>query len=94
MASNLLEAQYADLTDEELKTTIGYIHENLKKTQEALKADDEINDLKERAKELERDRYKTKIYGLVQQLKAARKLAKARRLDFRLDDLEYLGEKQ
>lgn len=82
MNTKLLEAGFVDLSDAELKDAVGTIHEQLKRLTEAMKADTEIAELKQRARELEKTRYRTSIGLLARQLRAARSLASTRGIKF------------
>jgi len=81
-----LERQLIHLTDEELVDTIGVLWESVKRLEEAMKSDGEIQALEEQIKEIKHDRYLDNRKAYKSKLKAARHLAQAKGIQFKLPE--------
>jgi predicted deacetylase len=84
MTDGIQQARFVDLNDDELKEAVGSLHEYCKRIEEARKADSEINELKERAKELDAERYSEELKAARRRLMAARKVAESRGIKFKI----------
>ena len=78
------QAKLADLTDEELLNLIGYLWQEIKDLDEAMKSDETLQEMVEEVKTYKDDTYLTRKGAYAGQLKAARTLAKQKRLHFKL----------
>jgi len=85
-SASALERQLIHLTDEELVDTIGVLWESVKRLEENMKADGEIQALEEQIKEIKHDRYLDSRKAFKSKLKAARMLAQAKGIQFKLPE--------
>ena len=80
--SKIFEMHFVDLTDDELKETLGGLHERIKGLEEQMKADDEAERRKKELADYLDDNYRNEIRLCRVKLKAARSQAQARGLRF------------
>lgn len=83
---HLDEAHLVDLTDEELKETLGHTYHSLKNLDESRKNDLELQQLQERVRQYVADNYTDEQKRLKARMKAARALAGARGITWKLPD--------
>jgi hypothetical protein len=88
MSDKVLEAQYVDLSDDELKALVGCLFEGIKRLAEAKKIDQELEAMSAALKDLENSRYNFEIKVNGRRLKAARSLAKVRGITFKLEQCD------
>jgi hypothetical protein len=81
-----LERQLIHMSDQELIDFVGSTWENIKRLEESMAADGEIQELEERIKELKHDRYLDARKAYKARLKAARHLAQAKGIQFNLPE--------
>ena len=81
-----VERQLIHLSDEELVDRIGTLWENVKRLEEQMRDDADIQELEEQIKEIKHERYLDNRKTYKAQLKAARYLASARGLQFKLPE--------
>jgi hypothetical protein len=81
-----LERQLIHLTDEELVDRVGFLWENVKRLEEAMKGDSEILALEDQIKQIKHERYLDERKAYKSQLKAARMLAQAKGIEFKLPE--------
>lgn len=86
MKTTLLEANLIDLHDEALKEFLGHSFESLKRLEEAKKNDPDIAQMRQKLKDYVTDNYDDEIKRTKANLKAARSLAKARGIEWRLPE--------
>ena len=84
MSDAVVQAKFVDMNDTELKEAVGALHEYCKRIDEARKADEEIATLKERAKELDSERYTEELKAARRRLTAARRVAESRGIKFKV----------
>lgn len=84
--SNILEAKFVDMSDEELLKTVGYYHDTIKRLAEAEKVDEQLLELKQAVKDYRNEHYNfdKKRYGSL--LKAARTQMRARGLSYNVSE--------
>ena len=80
----LAESQLVDLTDDELKETLGALWERLKALKEAEANDPDAEQMRAQLKAYLDDNYKSERKEVEKRLKAARVIAKARGLKWRM----------
>lgn len=83
--SVIQEASFVDMSDDALLELLGYLHEEVKNTDERMKADPEVQRMEEELKEYKNENYIEDKKAAAQKLKGVRLMAKARGLKFNPD---------
>jgi hypothetical protein len=85
----ILEANIVDLSEEEIKAYLLHSHESLKAIEEEKKKDPKIEEMRQALKSYVDSCYNDDIKHLKARLKAARSVAKARGIAFKLPAKGY-----
>lgn len=85
--THIQEAQIVGLTDDELRDLVGYLFESIKRLEEAMKADPDLQQMVDKVRAYKADNYGDERKRLVAHLKAARCQAEARGLTFKFPAL-------
>lgn len=86
--SVIQESSFVDMSDDALLELLGYLHEEVKNTDERMKADPEVQRMEEELKEYRDEHYLDDKKAAAQKLKAVRMMAKARNLKFSPDGVK------
>lgn len=86
MTKPIEESRLVDLTDDQLRDLVGYLWESIKATNERMNADPKLQRMIEEIAEYKETHYKEDERTFKAKLKAARKHAQVRGLNFQLPD--------
>lgn len=88
MKEHLREAALVDLGDEELKEFLGYTYHAIKNLDDEKKKDPDLAQMRDKLKQYVSDNYDEEIKRQKANMKAARALASARGIKWRLPEVE------
>lgn len=82
MKDHVIQSQFVDMTDDQIRDRLGFLWENAKRLREAAAADVQLVKLKADHKELYDERYGQDIKEYSKHLKALRKIAALKEINW------------
>lgn len=82
MKDHVIQSQFVDMTDDQIRTRLGFLWENIKRLKEHGEADVELTKLKQEYKDLYAERYGQDIKEYSKHLKALRKIAALKEINW------------